>query len=60
LRDKAIVGTPDTAVSRLRDPIGKLGLDGVLAEIDCGGPIAGAKVLRSLQPMGEEIAPRLR
>ncbi len=55
-----IVGTPDTVAARLRDLIGKLGLDGVLAEINCGGLIDDAKVLRSLQLMGEEVAPRLR
>jgi alkanesulfonate monooxygenase SsuD/methylene tetrahydromethanopterin reductase-like flavin-dependent oxidoreductase (luciferase family) len=60
LRDKVIVGTPDTVAARLRDLIRKLGLNGVLAEINCGGQIADAKVLRSLQLMCEEVAPRLR
>jgi len=60
LRDKVIAGTPDTVVARLRDLIGTLGLDGVLAEINCGGLIDDAKVLRSLQLLGEEVAPRVR
>jgi len=60
LRDKVIVGTPETVVARLRDLISQLGLNGVLAEINCGGLLADAKVMRSLQLMGEEVAPRLR
>jgi alkanesulfonate monooxygenase SsuD/methylene tetrahydromethanopterin reductase-like flavin-dependent oxidoreductase (luciferase family) len=60
LRDKVIVGTPESVVARLRDLISGLGLNGVLAEINCGGLIGDAKVLRSLQLMGEEVAPRLR
>jgi alkanesulfonate monooxygenase SsuD/methylene tetrahydromethanopterin reductase-like flavin-dependent oxidoreductase (luciferase family) len=60
LREKVVVGTPDTVTARLKDLTAKLGLDGVLAEINCGGLIDDAKVLRSLQLMGEEVAPRLR
>src|SRR5262249_14711197 len=60
LRDKVIVGTPDPVVARLRDLTRELGLDGVLAELNCGGLIADAKVLRSLQLMSEEVAPRMR
>jgi alkanesulfonate monooxygenase SsuD/methylene tetrahydromethanopterin reductase-like flavin-dependent oxidoreductase (luciferase family) len=60
LREKVVVGTPDTVVARLRELTGTLGLDGVLAEINCGGLIDDAKVLRSLQLLGEEVAPRLR
>jgi alkanesulfonate monooxygenase SsuD/methylene tetrahydromethanopterin reductase-like flavin-dependent oxidoreductase (luciferase family) len=60
LRDKVIVGTPERVVARLRDLISQLGLNGVLAEINCGGLIGDAKVMRSLQLMGEEVAPHLR
>jgi alkanesulfonate monooxygenase SsuD/methylene tetrahydromethanopterin reductase-like flavin-dependent oxidoreductase (luciferase family) len=60
LRDKLIVGTPASVSARLRDLIGKLGLNGVLAELNCGGLIPDAKVMRSLQLMCEEVAPRFR
>jgi alkanesulfonate monooxygenase SsuD/methylene tetrahydromethanopterin reductase-like flavin-dependent oxidoreductase (luciferase family) len=60
LRDKVIVGTPDTVAARLQDLIRKLGLNGVLAEINAGGLIADAKVMRSLQLMCDEVAPLLR
>jgi alkanesulfonate monooxygenase SsuD/methylene tetrahydromethanopterin reductase-like flavin-dependent oxidoreductase (luciferase family) len=60
LRDKLIVGTPASVSARLQDLIGKLGLNGVLAELNCGGLIPDAKVMRSLQLMCEEVAPRFR
>src|SRR6476661_10224813 len=46
LRDKVIVGTPDSVTKRLRELIGKLGLNGVLAEPNCGGLIGNEKVMR--------------
>jgi len=60
LRDKVIVGTPDTVTKRLQELIRKLGLNGVLAELNCGGLVANEKVMRSLQLMCEEVAPRFR
>ena len=46
--------------ARLQDLIGKLGLNGVLAELNCGGLIPEEKVMRSLQLMCEEVAPPFR
>ena len=60
LRDKVIVGTPKSVTARLQDLRSKLGLNGVLAELNCGGLIADAKVMRSLQLLCEEVAPRFR
>jgi alkanesulfonate monooxygenase SsuD/methylene tetrahydromethanopterin reductase-like flavin-dependent oxidoreductase (luciferase family) len=60
LRDKVIIGTPQSAAARLQDLIGKLGLNGVLAELNCGGLMADDSVMRSLQLMCEEVAPRFR
>ena len=60
LRDKVIVGTPETVAMRLQDLTRKLGLNGVLAELNCGGLIANEKVMRSLQLMCEQVAPRFR
>ena len=54
------MGTPASVSARLEDLIGKLGLNGVLAELNCGGLIPDAKVMRSLQLMCEEVAPRFR
>ena len=60
LRDKVIVGTPDSVTKRLQELIRKLGLNGVLAELNCGGLVANEKVMRSLQLMCEQVAPRFR
>jgi alkanesulfonate monooxygenase SsuD/methylene tetrahydromethanopterin reductase-like flavin-dependent oxidoreductase (luciferase family) len=60
LRDKVIVGTPKGVAARLEDLRRKLGLNGVLAELNCGGLIADDKVMRSLQLLCEEVAPRFR
>jgi alkanesulfonate monooxygenase SsuD/methylene tetrahydromethanopterin reductase-like flavin-dependent oxidoreductase (luciferase family) len=60
LRGKVIVGTPASVTARLQDLIGKLGLNGVLAELNCGGLIPDEKVMRSLRLMCEEVAPRFR
>jgi alkanesulfonate monooxygenase SsuD/methylene tetrahydromethanopterin reductase-like flavin-dependent oxidoreductase (luciferase family) len=60
LRDKVIVGTPKSVAARLEDLRAKLGLNGVLAELNCGGLIADDKVMRSLQLLCEEVAPRFR
>ena len=60
LRDKVIVGTPSSVATRLQDLTRKLGLNGVLAELNCGGIIPNEKVMRSLQLMCEEVAPQFR
>jgi alkanesulfonate monooxygenase SsuD/methylene tetrahydromethanopterin reductase-like flavin-dependent oxidoreductase (luciferase family) len=60
LREKVIVGTVDAVTRRLEDLTRKLGLNGILAELNCGGMIADDKVMRSLQRMCEQVAPRFR
>jgi alkanesulfonate monooxygenase SsuD/methylene tetrahydromethanopterin reductase-like flavin-dependent oxidoreductase (luciferase family) len=60
LREKVIIGTPDSVTARLKELIGTIGLDGVLAELNCGGQLPDEKVMRSLKLMCEEVAPRFR
>ena len=60
LRDKVIVGTPESVAERMEHLTRKLGLNGVLAEVNCGGLIPNEKVMRSLQLMCEEVVPRFR
>jgi hypothetical protein len=55
-----IIGTPASVAMRLQYLTGKLGLNGVLAELNCGGLLGNKKVMRSLQLMCEEVAPRFR
>ena len=60
LRNKVIIGTPVSVAMRLQDLTGKLGLNGVLAELNCGGLLGNEKVMRSLQLICEEVAPCFR
>jgi alkanesulfonate monooxygenase SsuD/methylene tetrahydromethanopterin reductase-like flavin-dependent oxidoreductase (luciferase family) len=49
LRDKVIVGTPDMVGERIAQLRDELGLNGILAELNCGSLIAHADVMKSLQ-----------
>jgi hypothetical protein len=55
-----IIGTPASVAMRLQDLTGKLGLNGVLAELNCGGLLGNEKVMRSLRLICEEVAPCFR
>jgi alkanesulfonate monooxygenase SsuD/methylene tetrahydromethanopterin reductase-like flavin-dependent oxidoreductase (luciferase family) len=57
LRDKVIVGTPQMVIDRLTTIIEDLGLDGILAELNCGGQVPREGVLEALQLLCEEVMP---
>jgi alkanesulfonate monooxygenase SsuD/methylene tetrahydromethanopterin reductase-like flavin-dependent oxidoreductase (luciferase family) len=57
LRDKVIVGTPEMVTDRLTSISEELGLDGILAELNCGGNVPREGVLHSLQLLCEEVMP---
>jgi len=59
LRDKVIVGTPGMVAERLQGLQQELGLNGILAELNCGGLIPHERVMRSLQLLCEKVQPRL-
>jgi alkanesulfonate monooxygenase SsuD/methylene tetrahydromethanopterin reductase-like flavin-dependent oxidoreductase (luciferase family) len=58
LRDKVIVGTPGEVADRLTGLREELGLDGILAELNCGGLVPRERVLRALQLLCAEVMPR--
>jgi alkanesulfonate monooxygenase SsuD/methylene tetrahydromethanopterin reductase-like flavin-dependent oxidoreductase (luciferase family) len=58
LRDKIIVGSPQTVAERLQALKEELGLDGILAEMNCGTRIPHDKVMKSLRLLCEEVMPR--
>ncbi len=60
LRDKIIVGTPEQVAARLNGLRAELGLDGILAELNCGSRIPHAKVLESLRLLCQEVRPLVR
>jgi alkanesulfonate monooxygenase SsuD/methylene tetrahydromethanopterin reductase-like flavin-dependent oxidoreductase (luciferase family) len=58
LRDKIIVGTPEQVADRLTGLKEELGLDGILAEMNCGTRIPHQRVMKSLQLLCQEVKPR--
>ncbi|MBI2759945.1 MAG: LLM class flavin-dependent oxidoreductase [Chloroflexi bacterium] len=57
LREKVIVGTPATVTERLQSLRRELGLDGILAELNCGGQIPYPRVRRSLRLLCRHVVP---
>lgn len=60
LRDKIVVGTPDMVTERLGSLRRELGLNGILAELNCGGQIPHERVQHCLQLLGQEVMPCFR
>jgi len=58
LRDKIIVGTPEQVTERLMGLKDELGLDGILAEMNCGTKIPHQGVMKSLQLLCEKVKPQ--
>lgn len=59
-REKVIVGTPDMVARRLREVRDELGIQGILAELNCGRQIPHEQVMRSLRLLCTEVMPHLR
>lgn len=57
-RDKVIVGTPEMVVERLGELRAELGIDGILAELNCGGLIPHDRVKNSLRLLCDQVMPR--
>src|SRR5207302_10959226 len=49
LTGQVLVGTPDAVAQRLRDLQDELGIDGILAELNCGGLIPHRQVMTALE-----------
>src|SRR5580704_1476116 len=60
LRDNVIVGSPETVAARLKELQSRIGFDGVLAELNCGGIIPHDRVMNALRLMCQEVMPRVR
>jgi len=59
LREKVVVGSPDTVIRRLTSIQAELSLDGVLLEFNCGAKIPHELVLRSVQLFAAQVKPSL-
>jgi alkanesulfonate monooxygenase SsuD/methylene tetrahydromethanopterin reductase-like flavin-dependent oxidoreductase (luciferase family) len=60
LRDKVIVGGPDTVVDRLKELEAELGIDGILFELNFGAAIPAEVMMRSLQLICGEVMPKFK
>lgn len=60
LEDQTLIGTPDRVAGQLAALKDELGLDGILAELNCGGLIPHAQVMNALRLLCEEVMPRFR
>jgi len=58
LKEKLIVGSPERVTDRLRELQEKLGLDGILCEMNCGTKIPHDRVMKSLRLLCEKVSPR--
>jgi alkanesulfonate monooxygenase SsuD/methylene tetrahydromethanopterin reductase-like flavin-dependent oxidoreductase (luciferase family) len=57
LRDKVVVGGPETVANRLRQLHDELGIDGILAELNFGAGIPPDMMMRSLRLLCQEVKP---
>jgi alkanesulfonate monooxygenase SsuD/methylene tetrahydromethanopterin reductase-like flavin-dependent oxidoreductase (luciferase family) len=58
LTGQVLIGAPETVTQRLRDLQEELGVDGILAELNCGGLIPHQQVMTALRLLCEEVKPR--
>jgi len=58
LTGQVLVGTPDELTERLRSLQAELGIDGILAELNCGGLVPHQQVMTALQLLCQEVKPR--
>jgi alkanesulfonate monooxygenase SsuD/methylene tetrahydromethanopterin reductase-like flavin-dependent oxidoreductase (luciferase family) len=58
LTGQVLVGTPEMVTQRLRSLQDDLGIDGILAELNCGGLVPHQQVMTALRLLCEEVRPR--
>jgi alkanesulfonate monooxygenase SsuD/methylene tetrahydromethanopterin reductase-like flavin-dependent oxidoreductase (luciferase family) len=58
LATQVLIDEPDGFTARLREVDEEIGLDGILAELNCGGRIPQDRVLNALRLLCEEVKPR--
>jgi len=58
LTGQVLVGTPQMVTDRLGALQDELGIDGILAEINCGGLVPHDRVMTALQLLCEDVMPR--
>ncbi|MGH7029193.1 MAG: LLM class flavin-dependent oxidoreductase [Stellaceae bacterium] len=60
LQGQVLIGTPRMVGERLQGLQDELGIDGILAELNCGGLIPHAQVITALRLLCEEVMPQFQ
>jgi alkanesulfonate monooxygenase SsuD/methylene tetrahydromethanopterin reductase-like flavin-dependent oxidoreductase (luciferase family) len=60
LRDKVVVGGPESVTDRLKQLEEELGIDGILFELNFGAAIPAEMMMRSLQLICEKVMPHFK
>ncbi len=60
LKSRVMYGTPDAVVDRLHEFREKLGITGVVMEVNYGGQIANDRVLNSVRLLAEKVMPAFK
>jgi len=60
LRDKVVVGGPESVTDRLKQLEEELGIDGILFELNFGAAIPAEMMMRSLQLICEKVMPNFK
>jgi len=60
MREKVVIGSPDTVAARLSELQDQLGIDGILAELNFGALMPADHMMRSLELLLQEVRPRIR
>ncbi len=60
LAQKVIVGSPDEVAARINELKETLGIDGILAEMNCGCLIPHDRVMNSIRLLCENVGPKVR
>jgi len=58
LATQVIIDEPHGFAARLREVNEEIGLDGILAELNCGGKIPQPRVLNALKLLCQEVKPQ--
>jgi alkanesulfonate monooxygenase SsuD/methylene tetrahydromethanopterin reductase-like flavin-dependent oxidoreductase (luciferase family) len=60
LREQVVVGDPESVIDRLAELRERLGLSGVLAEVNRGGKLPHGAIMNALKLLCVTVAPRFR
>jgi alkanesulfonate monooxygenase SsuD/methylene tetrahydromethanopterin reductase-like flavin-dependent oxidoreductase (luciferase family) len=60
LRERVAIGSPQSLIARLRELREQLHLDGIIVEPNPGGLIPMDRMMRSIEILAREVAPKLR